>query len=397
MKLWWTNRKVKRHEIADVEKRRQIEEIRRSGILIRSRPNSNAPFGIRAIENGIEIDGVWISRPNTPLASGLEANSRSQSAGSSVVSTSGDTTGTNISNTSPQHVFHNGSFPSKFPHSNTLPTIRVGREPILSSSPTDYTIRRSNFKPKRSSHLRFSSLGEAPSHETNPEIHERSTDSPIHSRQSNYTTDVVETVQDSINIPTIGYVASEVERVSGQHTRSLSEPLRPPRPASSMSNHAYQRLMRSEQSSNVETISKTVDRVPEKKTIGPKDYNNVPLLRIPTPLIMEHHDCIDELDISGELHQSLLSSERTLMCPSPSPSNNVHINKSVRKINPGFELLPAGTFGNPSRDLVKAPHEGFPANYAKRGGGKSFWGKFSRKGKKSTPLIEVSKYVDRSS
>lgn len=38
------------------------------------------PFGIRAIESGIEVDGVWISRSNTPVGSSrssvTEANSK---------------------------------------------------------------------------------------------------------------------------------------------------------------------------------------------------------------------------------------------------------------------------------------------------------------------------------
>lgn len=32
-------------------------------------PKEDVPFGIRAIESGIEIDGVWISRSNTPVGS----------------------------------------------------------------------------------------------------------------------------------------------------------------------------------------------------------------------------------------------------------------------------------------------------------------------------------------
>jgi hypothetical protein len=38
------------------------------------------PFGIRAIESGIEVDGVWISRNNTPAASIREPSSSSLSA-----------------------------------------------------------------------------------------------------------------------------------------------------------------------------------------------------------------------------------------------------------------------------------------------------------------------------
>lgn len=32
-------------------------------------PKDEIPFGIRAIQSGIEVDGVWISRTNTPVGS----------------------------------------------------------------------------------------------------------------------------------------------------------------------------------------------------------------------------------------------------------------------------------------------------------------------------------------
>lgn len=43
-------------------------------------PSDEVPFGIRAIESGIEVEGVWISRPNTP-----EKQSRQSSAGSLIL------------------------------------------------------------------------------------------------------------------------------------------------------------------------------------------------------------------------------------------------------------------------------------------------------------------------
>ena len=44
-----------------------------------NRGNNNVPFGIRALESGIEVEGVWISRGNTP-----EPDSRDHSAASSL-------------------------------------------------------------------------------------------------------------------------------------------------------------------------------------------------------------------------------------------------------------------------------------------------------------------------
>ena len=54
---------------------RQMSERRRGGV-----PRADEiPFGIRAIERGVEVEGVWVSRPNTP-----DQASRNGSAGSSI-------------------------------------------------------------------------------------------------------------------------------------------------------------------------------------------------------------------------------------------------------------------------------------------------------------------------
>lgn len=39
-------------------------------------PNDTIPFGIRAIESGIEVEGIWISRPNTPAASARDSTEK---------------------------------------------------------------------------------------------------------------------------------------------------------------------------------------------------------------------------------------------------------------------------------------------------------------------------------
>lgn len=44
----------------------RIEQAMQRQMSQRRRAGSDVPFGIRAIESGIEIEGVWISRPNTP-------------------------------------------------------------------------------------------------------------------------------------------------------------------------------------------------------------------------------------------------------------------------------------------------------------------------------------------
>lgn len=64
MKLWWTNRILRKLEYLDEEKRARLLEMRQSGVDI---PGINQiPFGVRAIRSGVEVEGIWISRPNTP-------------------------------------------------------------------------------------------------------------------------------------------------------------------------------------------------------------------------------------------------------------------------------------------------------------------------------------------
>ncbi|KAF7550297.1 hypothetical protein G7046_g8064 [Stylonectria norvegica] len=51
VKLWWTNRVLRRLELIDEEKRARV---------------STMSHCVRAIQSGIEVEGIWISRPNTP-------------------------------------------------------------------------------------------------------------------------------------------------------------------------------------------------------------------------------------------------------------------------------------------------------------------------------------------
>lgn len=59
MKLWWTNRQMKKIEDLDAEK-----QMRRSGLPAhrRSRLETDIPFGVKALESGVEVDGVWVAR-----------------------------------------------------------------------------------------------------------------------------------------------------------------------------------------------------------------------------------------------------------------------------------------------------------------------------------------------
>ncbi|TGJ88164.1 hypothetical protein E0Z10_g532 [Xylaria hypoxylon] len=74
IKLWWMQRLLKKHSLLDEEKRARQTELRKSGLPARRR--AEIPFGVRAIQSGIEVEGIWISRPVTPM----EARSSSKAS-----------------------------------------------------------------------------------------------------------------------------------------------------------------------------------------------------------------------------------------------------------------------------------------------------------------------------
>lgn len=56
--------------------------------MVEAQTTDEVPFGIKAIECGVEVEGVWISRSNTPVPSGSNSfnNSPTTSARASVAS-----------------------------------------------------------------------------------------------------------------------------------------------------------------------------------------------------------------------------------------------------------------------------------------------------------------------
>ncbi|KKY29637.1 hypothetical protein UCDDA912_g10433 [Diaporthe ampelina] len=64
MKLWCMNRHMKKIEELDAEKQVRAAQTHRSGLSAsrRSRLRSEIPFGVKALESGVEVDGVWVAR-----------------------------------------------------------------------------------------------------------------------------------------------------------------------------------------------------------------------------------------------------------------------------------------------------------------------------------------------
>lgn len=68
MKLLYTRYRLRKYTAIANKKQAQLLERSQGGEVVQRRVN-DVPFGIRAIESGIQVDGVWISRSNTPIPS----------------------------------------------------------------------------------------------------------------------------------------------------------------------------------------------------------------------------------------------------------------------------------------------------------------------------------------
>ncbi|SMY20368.1 unnamed protein product [Zymoseptoria tritici ST99CH_1A5] len=83
-KLFYTHRKLRKHSTIAEQEKTMLATLQRHITQRRRRANSrenDVPFGIRAIESGIEVEGVWISRNNSEAS--LPIHSRDTSGSSS--------------------------------------------------------------------------------------------------------------------------------------------------------------------------------------------------------------------------------------------------------------------------------------------------------------------------
>jgi hypothetical protein len=71
LKLWYDKNKVRKYSKVDKGKRASTPEMLEAQPVtqVHEETKDEIPFGIRAIQSGIEVDGVWISRTNTPVGS----------------------------------------------------------------------------------------------------------------------------------------------------------------------------------------------------------------------------------------------------------------------------------------------------------------------------------------
>lgn len=336
-KLCWRNRIVHKQELVDEEKRTRIQQLRSSGQLVESSKH-DVPFGVRAIQSGIQVDGIWISNSNTPIPSQLNL-AQMQSATTSDASTS-----PRNSQHAPLNAAKASSRKSRSPLRSESPLDRYADETPNDQSPGV----RQSYKPRKSSHLRYGSYGDtrynddtlaqlegkAIAPEKKVHVHR-----PRGSRQLDLEADAS---------------AADNEHSSGASSDSdatLSGNLRIP----SDRQNRYSPGRNRGPGEGVPLVNLPTGR-PVLDTFqfqSPRsEYSQVPLNDTPysetsDPFLTPQGNDVDRNPLEYRMSGGMTSEYQPLPANVPAPfvPGQLHENKNVRKVNSGFEVLPAGTFG----------------------------------------------------
>jgi len=357
---------VQRQEIVDEEKRTRIEALRRSGQIIESRKSHDIPFGIRAIQSGIQVDGIWISNGNSPVPSELKLD---QMQGDSDTTEGGDSRARVKAPEVPQQPSRPNSRQGR-PLTRTLssgmPPLERSPDPTSSERPGSAG-NRTSYKPRKSSHLRYGSYGET-RYDAETLGHLEGQPSPSLSPKTSPKKKLLQTyrLRGSHQIEhETDSSAADNEHSSGtssdsdatlsnnvllkdrRHESAVVQPSNPNFSAPIDTNVPSNRATRSSypvQSSKAEYFSVPRDS-PGYESSDPfatprqSPMDRSPLIR---PMIPDTEPSISLGEDSRLLRQS---QNRP---PSPFVPGELHLNKVVRKVNSGFEVLPAGTFGVPA-------------------------------------------------
>ncbi|RDL42085.1 uncharacterized protein BP5553_02064 [Venustampulla echinocandica] len=348
-KLIWRNKLVKKQEVADEEKRIRIQELRTSGQIIESRKSHDIPFGVRAIQSGIQVEGIWISTTSIPIPS--EINLENGSGTSGTTATSGSSMSGQAGKTSQQ----GGRSNLKGKGSARSSIDRTFED----ATGSDATGARQSYKPLRESHLRYSSYGDSQfNEETLEQLGGNSTP-----KKKIYT----HRPRGSRNVDREADSSSVADNEHSSGTSSDSDATLSGNRIL-VGNKQYQSSAARDMSHGEEATVLT--KIPSGKPIGEYfpfrgskgQYSSVPIdpptlggadpYSDPSRTSMDCNQPRSHDTWAGE--ESRVSQEtqpaRQSRDPSPPPfvPGELHINKSVRKVNSGFQVLPAGTFGVPA-------------------------------------------------
>ncbi|KAF7896007.1 hypothetical protein EAF00_006022 [Botryotinia globosa] len=357
IKLLWTNRIVARQEVIDEEKRMKIQELRQSGQFVEPMKGVEIPFGVRAIQSGIQVDGIWISGTNTPVPS-IKLQRHSSFELSSPDSSSN-------AHASPDSYSHPtlpkaGQSNFRYSESALLSSHRsISDDDTLITDPRSSSRQRATYKPTKSSQLRFGTVGEHQYDEEtlghlvgNSETGRVYTHKPRGGRRSNASISL--SLSDAA-------AAADNERSSGTSDDSdeTFSRVRHPQP-----NRPFNYPTRTPSPEVLTPAFPSFSHQPTTK--GKGQYSSIPLFPEDDemdPFASSHLRSMDRAHgsnpqpVEDQRYTDNIIESKAPLLKSRSPSSQfipgeLHQNKAIRRVNSGFEILPAGTFGTqPPMDI----------------------------------------------
>lgn len=316
VKLWWLSRYLKKHTVLDLEKRARQMEMQKSGLPAGKR--IDIPFGVRAIQSGIQVDGIWISRPGTPIETSQSSPSISSSSTLEPDSRS------------------KGKEKELSVHLSTTVT-EVNPTPEFTPQPSP-PISLSERYEGESGHARAFSLGAQPTYRPAGPSHRRTditlTESPDVDISYQAQRNEAGHLQVETYVPTNSFSSTKSSESSLSQQRTVGD-----RTSSSSDEGAnpgrYVANLRRSAAPSPRALASFNDVEPLEYDVGffSGDYDEKTKDPFETPSTSE----------SQWVSRPPLAANKPR--PHRSYSGEAHINTSSRIVNAGFEVLPAGTFG----------------------------------------------------
>jgi len=351
-RLIWRNRFVRRQEQINEEKRIRLLELRRSGQSVESRKSQEVPFGVRAIQSGIQVDGIWISNNTLPIATIPKLGHLRG-------------TSTNLATSSPTSARRSMDIALQ----DVRPLSTGGRPLVRQSAPlglprgSDHEPQEilgdhMSFKPRQSYHPRFNSHGEVPFNEGTLGRLEGKTSAKkvkYHRLSESYSTEqkcnsssgaVANNERSSLSYLDTGMPKS-IETRAGIQNQSMSRFAARSSSFQPLANLSKMPFL--PQTSYTEYSSIPIES-PESENSDP--FEKVPTSHAESSVWPKAANAQTGQEFTVFSESQVPVSPQTQARPSFQPGE-LHANRVIRKVNSGFEVLPAGTFGVPPEFKAK--------------------------------------------
>ena len=416
-KLLLMTRRSKRYALLDEEKRTKAEELRRKGHTVTLRHDGGIPFGVRAIESGIEVDGIWVSRSNTSIPGSLRSLQNSACSSTSSVKSNESTKEVSLGEGLPSSDLEIEASLDAFRQSRLSLGRIVAGECLHPPEPETLLSRRTaTYKPRRSSQLRYSSYADIQTNDRT--VLQVESVAAVASRERAYhrrNSQMAGTALDSSS-----ETVADGERSSGGDSDgsvfdsegNLEGNQLNPRMQPGTGNHrVFKGKARVSHKSTQSTGSIILPNTSEDFTLPLESPQLLKPTAFTTPEVSPtvlSSTCMrltnrlptTEIEALGETQWPLLSRRRDPLDDPMFMSGAIHYNKTHRKINAGFEVFPAGTFDKPneineSSEPDNLSVEGMVLQHNQEPKGKRHSKKLHKKGHDTKRGERISMFVER--